>query len=159
MKTEIGEYIVGAYLQVIKGCDYINYNVRPPGGGLEGLDEIDVVGFDLKSNTVYLCEVKTHIKGLNHERNINKIKLKYRKQKKYSNKYLKNFKKRHFMFWSPVVRQSVVDKLKKVKNIEMIVGKEYTKCIDELREKAKKMANDTGNPFFRSLQILERLKR
>ncbi len=31
-------------------------------------------------------------------------------------------------------------------------------CIDELQQKAKKMENDTGNPFFRVLQILEHLR-
>ncbi|MDD5659927.1 MAG: hypothetical protein PHR39_07990 [Actinomycetota bacterium] len=40
IKTDIGEYIVGAYLKVIKKCDFIDYNARPPGGGLEGLNEL-----------------------------------------------------------------------------------------------------------------------
>jgi len=39
MLTDIGEFIVGAYLQLIEECDVIDYNVRPPGGGLEGLNE------------------------------------------------------------------------------------------------------------------------
>jgi hypothetical protein len=37
IKTDIGEYIVGAYLKVIKKCDFIDYNSRPPVGGLEDL--------------------------------------------------------------------------------------------------------------------------
>ena len=32
-----GEYIVGAYLKLKLDCDFVDYNVRPPGGGLEGL--------------------------------------------------------------------------------------------------------------------------
>jgi hypothetical protein len=64
MKTEIGEYIVGVYLKLIKKCDFIEYNARPSGGGLVGLNELDVIGFDFKSKTVYLCEVTTHISGL-----------------------------------------------------------------------------------------------
>ena len=63
MKTEVVEYIVGAYLKIIKGCDFLDYNVRPPGGGLEGLNELDVVGLDFKNKIVYLCEVTTHIRG------------------------------------------------------------------------------------------------
>lgn len=77
MKTEMGEYVVGGYLKIIKGCDFIDYNVRPPGGGLEGLNEIDVVGLDFRKKTVFLCEVTTHIIGANYGNNkqtIEKIK-------------------------------------------------------------------------------------
>jgi hypothetical protein len=35
IKTDIGEYIVGAYLKVIKKCDIIYYNDRSPVGGLK----------------------------------------------------------------------------------------------------------------------------
>jgi len=51
MKTDVGEYIVGAYLKIIEECDVIDYNVRVPGGGLEGLNELDVVGLDFKNQT------------------------------------------------------------------------------------------------------------
>ena len=44
MLTDIGECFVGAYLQLIAKCDFVDYNVRPPGGGLAGLSELDVVG-------------------------------------------------------------------------------------------------------------------
>ena len=56
MLTDIGEFIVGAHLQLIEECDFIDYNVRPPGGGLKGLGELDVVGLNFNSNTAYLCE-------------------------------------------------------------------------------------------------------
>ena len=42
MLTDIGEFIVGAHLQLIEECDFIDYNVRPPG-------EVDYL---LKVNTV-----------------------------------------------------------------------------------------------------------
>jgi hypothetical protein len=35
MKTEMGEYVVRAYLKEVLRCDFVDYNVRPPGGGLE----------------------------------------------------------------------------------------------------------------------------
>jgi len=101
IKTDIGEYIVGAYLKIIKKCDFVDYNVRPPVGGLEGLNELDVVGLDFKNKTAYLCEVTTHITGLLYKDNkttIEKIKIKHKKQKEYANKYLPGFLKRHFMF-------------------------------------------------------------
>jgi len=89
IKTDIGEYIVGAYLKVIKKCDIIDYNARPPGGGLEGLNELDVVGLDFKNKSVYLCEVTTHIRGILYKDNkttIVTIKKKYEKQKEYASK-------------------------------------------------------------------------
>jgi hypothetical protein len=37
MNTDIGEYIVGAHLQLVKDCDFDDYNVRRP---IEGLVEL-----------------------------------------------------------------------------------------------------------------------
>jgi len=162
IKTDIGEYIVGAYLKIIKKCDFVDYNVRPPVGGLEGLNELDVVGLDFKNKTAYLCEVTTHIRGVLYKDNIttvNKINIKYKRQKEYANKYLPGFSKRHFMFWSPVVPKGYITKeLEKIDGLELVINKKYAQCIDELRIKAKELTNDVGNPFFRMLQILEHLR-
>jgi len=51
MVTDIGEYIVGASLQMLYKCDVVDYNVRPPGGGIRGLSELDVIGLDLENST------------------------------------------------------------------------------------------------------------
>lgn len=69
MLTDIGEYFVGAYLQLCEECDVVDYNVRPPGGGLAGLGELDVLGFNFKTDSVFLCEVTTHIRGLLYKNN------------------------------------------------------------------------------------------
>ena len=163
IKADIGEYVVGAYLKIIKKCDFVDYDVRPPGGGLEGLNELDVVGLDFKNKTAYLCEVTTHIRGVLYKDNIttvNKIKIKYKKQKEYANKYLSDFPKRYFMFWSPVVPKGyITGELEKIDGLELVINKKYTHCIDELRLKAKELTNDLGNPFFRMLQILEHLRK
>jgi hypothetical protein len=163
MNTDIGEYIVGAYLKIIKGCDFVDYNVRPPGGGLEGLNELDVVGLDFKNKIVYLCEVTTHITGLlirDNRTTVETIQKKYERQKGYANKYLSDFPNRYFMFWSPVVSKGyITDELKKVDGLELIINEKYAQCIDELKGKAKKLTHDVGNPFFRILQILEHLRR
>ena len=68
MKTEMGEYFVGACLEHLDEyrCDYVLYNVRPSGGGLKGLREIDVVGIKLVTKTVYLSEVTTHLASLGY---------------------------------------------------------------------------------------------
>jgi hypothetical protein len=49
--------------------------------------------------------------------------------------------------------------LNTVSELQLIINDEYTKCVDELRELARKQTHDSGNPFFRTLQILEHLKR
>ena len=64
MKTEMGEYVVGAYLKLKMDCNFIDYNVRRPGGGLAGLNELDVMGLNFNTKTAYLCEVTTHLDGL-----------------------------------------------------------------------------------------------
>ena len=69
MKTEIGEYVVGAYLQVIDHCEIVSYNVRPQTSGIEGLPEFDVVGFNYLTQTAFLCEVTTHLNGVKYGTN------------------------------------------------------------------------------------------
>ena len=163
MSTDIGEYIIGAYLKIIKACDFVDYGVRPPGGGLEGLNELDVVGLDFKNKIAYLCEVTTHIRGLLYKDNrttAERIKTKYERQKEYANKYLPDFPNRCIMFWSPVVPEGyITNELEKIDGLELIINEKYAQCVDELKEKAKELTHDVGNPFFRILQILEHLRR
>ena len=52
-----GEEIVSAYLQHIKGCEFIQQNLYTP--DVQG--EIDVVGIDLHKKIVYFCEVAIHL--------------------------------------------------------------------------------------------------
>lgn len=163
MKTDIGEYIVGAYLKVVLSCDFVDYNVRPPGGGLEGLSELDVVGLDFKSQTAYLCEVTTHIKGIQYGTNqqtVETIRKKHERQKAYAEKHLNNFPFRRYMLWSPVVPKGfITQQIETIDGLEAIINRAYTERIDELRQHARHLSQDVGNPFFRTLQILEALKR
>ena len=163
MKTDIGEYIVGAYLKIIKECDFVDYNVRPPGGGLEGLNELDVVGLDFKNKIAYLCEATTHIRGVLYNDNrttVERIKTKYERQKEYASNYLLDFPNRCFMFCSPVVPKGyITSELGKIGGLELVINEKYAQYIDELRKKAKELTHDVGNPFFRMLQILEHLRR
>ncbi len=88
MKTDIGEYIVGAYLKLIEECDVIDYNVRPAGGGIKGLGELDVIGMNFKTDTVFVCEVTTHLNGLLYGNGnggtVKKIQDKHVRQKAYA---------------------------------------------------------------------------
>lgn len=163
MKTEMGEYIVGAYLKLIKDCDIVEYNVRRPGGGLQGLNELDVMGLDFNKKTAYLCEVTTHLEGLQYRSGridtVNTIKNKYEKLREYAENHLpKVFPKCHFMFWSPVVSAGVEMELSKISRLELVINEDYAACVDELLEKAKKETYDTNNPAFRVLQILGHLR-
>ncbi len=161
MNTEMGEYVVGACLKLLKGCDFVDYNVRRPGGGLAGLNEIDVVGLDFKSKTAYLCEVTTHLDGLLYKdasTTVERIRKKYEKLKDYAKDFLSDFPTRDFMFWSPVVRESIANELKKISGLELVINKDYAAYVRLLQELAKKGTHDTGNPTFRVLQILGHLR-
>lgn len=162
MLTDIGEYLVGAYLQLVDECDFVQYNVRPPHGGLEGLNELDVVGFNFESNTAYLCEVTTHIRGLLYVSNsetVERIKTKHERQKAYAAQYLTKFDRHIFQFWSPIVRNGyVTTELAKLSDLELVINETYTKRVKELQALAKTYTHDARNPVFRLLQILEHLR-
>jgi hypothetical protein len=161
MNTEMGEYIFGACLKLLRECVFIDYNVRRPGGGLAGINEIDVIGLDFKTKTAYLCEVTTHLEGLLYGSSANatveRIGKKYDRLRSYAKECLSEFTP-HFMFWSPVVRWSVESELRKIKGLEMVINKDYADYVAALKELAKKGTHDTGNPAFRLLQILGHLR-
>jgi len=162
MKTSMGEYLVGAYLKRRLGCDVVDYNVRPSSTGLPGLAEFDVVGLNFASSTAYVCEVITHLDGINYGNNqttVQKIKEKFERQQRYAQTDLVGFKNIHFMLWAPVVpRGYLTRELARIEGLELQINEEYEKCVDELRREARSTTRDTGNPFFRALQILERLR-
>lgn len=163
MNTEMGEYIVGACLKLLKECDFVEYNVRRPGGGMAGLNELDVMGLDFKNKTAYLCEVTTHLDGLlygsSRSATIETIKKKYAQIREYAESHLPvAFPKRHFMFWSPVVSAGVAEELKQIKGLELVINEDYAAYIEQLQEQANKVTYDTGNPVFRVLQILGHLR-
>jgi hypothetical protein len=162
MITDVGEYLVGAYLQLIERCDFVQYNVRPPHGGLEGLGELDVVGFNFATKTAYLCEVTTHIGGLQYGGNqhtVQKLKAKHERQKSYALKYLTNFEHLIFQFWSPVVPVGfVTTELAKFPELKLVINGEYTRRVRLLQELAGSVTYDARNPVFRLLQIFANLR-
>ena len=87
MKTQMGEYVVGAYLKLVLGFDVVDYNVRPPGGGLQGLAEFDVVGLKFGERVAFVCEVTTHLDGINYGNNqktVERIRRKFERQQLYA---------------------------------------------------------------------------
>jgi len=159
----MGELVVGAYLKLCLGCAFVDYNVRPPGGGLEGLGELDVVGLDPDTGRAFLCEVTTHIRGLVYVSNaetIERVRKKHALQRAYAAKHLKAFPNVTFMFWSPVVPVGFLTKgLAEIEGLQLVINQDYARRVAELRELARTSAHDAGNDFFRTLQILEHLRQ
>lgn len=161
MITDIGEYFVGAYLQLVDGCDVVDYNVRPPGGGVAGLGELDVIGLNFKTNTAYLCEVTTHIRGLLYKSNtatVVRIITKHERQQLYAHNHLRNFSHK-FQLWSPVVPVGyITEQLGQVSTLDAIINHEYTSRVRKLQELAASYTHDARNPVFRVLQVLAHLR-
>jgi hypothetical protein len=90
------------------------------------------------------------------------IKDKHERQKQYVEEHLQNFEKINFMFWSPKVSVGIITKglneLHEKSGLEPIINNEYAKKVALLKEEAKKNNRDTGNPFFRILQVLDCIK-
>jgi hypothetical protein len=161
MSTEFGEYVAGAYLRLCEGCDIVDYNSRSSKEGLEGLGEIDVVGLRFRDQTAFLCEVATHLNGINYGGNtLAKVLSKLKNQRSYAASNLTSFKLHHFMLWSPYIPlgQTTVA-LSRVPGLELVINGKYTECVKRLQDLAKRTTKDTGNPFFRSLQIVAHLRK
>jgi len=176
MTINLGEEIVVAYLQHIKGCEFIQQNLYTP--DVQG--EIDVVGIDLETKTIYVCEVAVHlITGLqyvkdNQPNNVNKLTEKFSRDIEYTNKYFPDYSK-HFMLWSPIVKMSG-DKAKFnqmadiegiTENIqtkygltlECIINEKFANCLAELREFARNETKELKSPVLRFMQVEEYLKK
>ncbi len=157
---EIGEYLVGAHLKVIEGCDVVDYHVR---FGDDDAEAVDVVGVDLSDKTIYLCGVATHLGGLrvgttNHE-TIEHVSEKIETFRKYADAKLGDFSHR-FMFWSPIVESGYLEnRLAEIDGLKLIANSDYKKAVDELTGKARTDKRNISNPAFRMLQILGSLPR
>ncbi len=161
MNAKMGEYPVGAYLEVVEGCEFVDFNVRPPGGGMQSLAELDVVGFDFQSRRAYLCEVVTHILGLgygNYDNSVSTIVKKFKRQEQYARERLAYFNEKKYMLWSPVVPKGLAAKLRQIEGLELVINEDYADRMDKLREEAARITSNLGNPAFRVLQILEHMR-
>jgi len=167
---EIGESLVGAYLRLIRDCEIVTYNQRlsrKPGE----MGETDVIGLDLDSSTVYLCEVVTHLRGLlyagGNEGSLRRIGEKLRRAAQYSARAFPTHN-RVLMLWAPYVPRGYLTRgLEELReeleraghDLELRINGEYAACVDELRHLARQDTKNYGEPFFRVLQILEHLRQ
>ena len=172
----LGEEIAGAYLKVVKKCEFIEYNLYIP--DVQG--EIDVVGIDVKNKHLYVCEVATHlVTGLQYVAdsqpdNVNRFLKKFRKNITYAKKYFPDYEM-HFMLWSPIVKNqganaknnqlNDVNEIKNTlkdeygKDLVLIINHEYKKCLNKLREYASTETKELKSPVLRLMQIEEKLSK
>ncbi|MFC1805953.1 hypothetical protein ACFL09_03135 [Planctomycetota bacterium] len=156
--TEIDEYLVGAYLREVMGCDVVTYNVRPA----RGMDEFDVLGLTFAKSTAYLCGAATHIGGLNYggtiAQTLARITNNLQGQREFADTHLAGFDTR-FMFWSPFVPEGgLTQGLAQIEGLVLVINDEYQRRLRELMRSATETEQRTGNPCFRFLQILVRLR-
>lgn len=174
----IGETLVGDYLKVILGCDFVEYNLYTP--DVQG--EIDVVGINAKDKKIYICEVATHlVTGLMYVNpkekcpdNVGRFVKKFTKNIDYANKYFSEYEKR-FMLWSPIIKNqktgakfNQTDDITEIKRqmfekyqveIEIFSNGEYMECLKKLRHYAGTETKELKSPVLRLFQIEEKLTK
>lgn len=168
--ANIGEILVGDYLRIKMNCDFIDYNVYTR----DSQGEIDVVGIDNKSRTVYICEVAVHLKtGLQYTKNkrpdtCSRLITKFTKDIEYADRFFKDYKK-EFMLWSPIVKDSkgkieynqqdhlrrMVEEIRKSRNVEikLMVNEKFHAAFMELKKHAAKTSEELKSPVLRLLQV------
>lgn len=172
MTINLGEEIVAAYLQYIKGCEFIQQNLYTP--DVQG--EIDVVGIDLESKTIYVCEVAIHLAtGLSYvPDNVAKLTEKFSRDIEYANKYFPDYTKK-FMLWSPIVKKArdgakfnQMTDVEKIKAnihakygviLDCIINEKFSARLSELRDYARNETKELKSPVLRLMQIEEFLKK
>ena len=121
-----------------------------------------MVGFHFGDRVAYLCEVATHLDGLNYgsyAETLDRVTKKHGRQREYAGRYLGDFACRHFMLWSPRVPVGkLLQGLDQIDGLDLVVNETYAERVAELRQRARRTTRQTGNRFFRALQIPEHLR-
>ena len=140
--TEVGEYLVGAYLKLEIGCDVVDYNVRAPGGGQRGQEEFDVVGLSFADRAAYICEVATHIRGLDYggyDETVARVRKKHARQRAYAEEFLRDFAHVRYMLWAPVVPVGALTRrLAEIDSLELVITCAYPDRVGELQARAQR---------------------
>lgn len=168
----VGEEMVGAYLQAIRGCGFVQYNV-PTG---KGQGEIDVLGLDFKNRAVYVCEVAVHLTtGLMYVDpktkqpcNVERLTAKFAKDLEYADAQFPEFE-HVLMFWSPVVKsagpkakhnqvldvEQVCEAVRRLHGVEVevVINHRFRECLKQLKKYAGSKTVELKSPVLRLLQI------
>jgi hypothetical protein len=171
----VGEQLVSSYLRYIRGCDFIQTNIRT----IDSHGEIDVVGVDQKNKKVYVCEVAIHLTtGMQYVKdkrpnNINKLTEKFSRDIEYAEKFFPDYD-RHYMLWSPIVKnlanpiynqtahiEQIGANIKATHNvaIDFMINDRFLAAINEMRVFARRETAELQCPVMRFLQIEEYLTK
>ncbi|MDK2821967.1 MAG: hypothetical protein PWP31_1932 [Clostridia bacterium] len=161
---DIGESLVGSYFKYVLGCKVVVYNCH-----LDTAGEIDIIALTPDGKEVYICEVSTHLRGLQYGKsNSDTLARITHKMERAAAFATANFPDREpiFMLWAPVVSRGLTRSLREIQGkrstpgikIKLMINRDYTASIHRLREVASKNIKTTDEPAFRMLQILEHLK-
>lgn len=165
---DIGESLVGAYLRHIVGCQVVTYNSF----FADRQGEVDVVALQHgASRTVWLCEVTTHIGGMlivrrgqnaTEQAIVEKLdRLHHFAQTTFPDDH------HRFEWWSPrVAVGQLTSAMTAVENewsalgrdLNFVINERYTDRIRQLATHAAGNSSTTGEPAYRMLQVLSRLR-
>lgn len=163
---DIGESLVGAYLRHIVGCQVVVYNSFF--ANRQG--EVDVVGLELgEPRKVWLCEVTTHIGGMDlrrRERSAEQvIDSKLSRLRDFADATFPDDEHR-FEWWTPRMATGLRDAMYVVeqqwgddgRDLAFVTDATYTERIRELADHARENPSTTNEPAYRLLQVLTRLR-
>ena len=185
IQPQIGEQLVGAYLRLIEDCDLVSYNQRSKEDGQQM--ELDVLGVESGEGrqTVYGCEVVTHLDGLNYsgtpdtndwaaygnetyQYTLQRLWEKFEADYALLKSVFDEDETYRLQFWSPVVPEGyLTDGLAELQRrfeaeygvtIDLVINQKYAVRVAELRQKASATKKSYDEPAFRFLQILEHLR-
>jgi Holliday junction resolvase-like predicted endonuclease len=169
----VGEELVGAYLQAIKGCEFVAYNLHTR----DTQGEIDVVAINMRTKTAYFCEVAIHlVTGLQYVSsaqpdNVRRLVGKFKKDIAYAKKYFRGYK-RVFMLWSPIIRDTrpgskhsqrrdVTEIQRQLRregiDLQVVVNDDFQTAIRQLRAVALKETKELKSSVMRLFQIETKL--
>lgn len=172
----VGEEICGEWLRHVKGCEFVQYNLKT----IQVQGEIDVIGINLSERTVYTCEVALHlVTGLKYVKNrrpdnVRRLTAKFRKDINYIRSAFADYNQ-VYMLWSPVVKDqregAKHNQLRDVRDItvaieqelgvtiDAIVNQRFQDALDELRAVAKAETKELDSAVMRYLQVEEQLRK
>jgi len=164
--VDLGESLVGAYLRHVQGCQVVVYNSFLT--GQQG--EIDVVGLhrsETGTREAWLCEVTTHIGGMlivrkGRDATEEVLREKLGRLREFAALTFPD-ERHHFQWWSPYVPKGKVTAVFEAMaaqdpDFEPVLNEAYTARIQALTDVAGRNSSTTGEPAFRLLQMLTRLR-
>lgn len=176
---DIGELVVGAWLTQVQGYDFVVYNqhpgrdlpdnVAPKGaaGVSARLAELDVIGLHTPDRRSYLAECTTHLDGLLYGSSVEASMQKLTRKFAVAGAYARILESRTELrpalaLWSPKVPKAIVDRSAELeaaaeRPVELVANKVYADRVAEIADAAKQGTSNTGNDFYRTLQLLTHL--